>query len=119
MDTNVIDKQTISTLKQICNRVNKPHYFAEILDLFTNQSNTILLDLEKAVARGETKEVRHFAHKLKGGAQSLGALQLEVQCRTLQDYCDSDGINSKRLESIFLLVKQSYDSSLEHLKKEV
>lgn len=63
---------------------NDWNFVEEILSVFLDNSEAILLRLEAGLAAGSAEEVQHGAHKLKGSAATIGARRLEESASKLE-----------------------------------
>jgi two-component system sensor histidine kinase/response regulator len=65
---------------------------AELVDLFGSQTPALIANLRSAVAAGDAESVKANAHKLKGGAVSLAAIQVAELCEELESRASSESL---------------------------
>ncbi len=64
----------------------------ELLALFTKNAEGELAALKEALAQRDARRVKHLAHRLRGGAGSLGARALADLCARLEDAAARDDL---------------------------
>ena len=62
-----------------------PAFLSELIDTYFEQSATLLPTLRDAVSTGSAEQLRRAAHTLKSNSASLGAEDLAVLCRELEE----------------------------------
>jgi len=114
----MIDMETVNSIKIIGQLRKKQDYFSKIFDIFSKQSDKIIESLENAIQSKDQISIYRLSHKLKGGAQSIGAVDLGKRCYELEDWSNSeDGTNEfQKANSIFEGIKSSYQKSKDLLK---
>lgn len=82
----------------------------EFVDIFTRQSTQQLQKLDALTVDGPSKEWVETAHLLKGGAATMGAMQMREICATAQEMLEASTrerqVIHNKIEQSFLLVKQ-------------
>ena len=110
-----INTTTLVALDQIGLRRSKSNYAREILSLFIIQSEELLRDLLVTIQRANHELVRQIAHKLKGGAQGIGAVSFERHCQRMQDIAEAPNFDAVQAEECFRMLSNSYSASVELL----
>jgi HPt (histidine-containing phosphotransfer) domain-containing protein len=83
-----------------------PDPFVEIADLFLEDTTQRISQLEEALRRPDSDEIRIVAHTIKGGADNLGARRLASLCRELEQ-CARTG-DLKQAADLLVQVKDSF-----------
>ena len=93
----------------------KEDFLSEVIDLFIDNSSSLLMGLAQAIERRDSQRIQALAHKLKGSCAHLGALAMVDLCaelETLGEKCahetSSDTIFQpllQKLQSEFAAVK--------------
>jgi HPt (histidine-containing phosphotransfer) domain-containing protein len=66
-------------------RDSYPDVIEPLLRLFSEATPPLIVELREAVAAGDDERLRRTAHKLKGGCQNVGALELGRLALELED----------------------------------
>lgn len=67
--------------------------YAQVAEIFLEDSLTQAHSLETALAAADFKTARRIAHTVKGTAAALGAEQLRVKALALEKACDAGDAN--------------------------
>ena len=59
-------------------------FLIDLLQMFKNDSDTLLHHLQEAIAAGDTKNIRGYAHQLKGSTGLLGLKALSAACANIE-----------------------------------
>jgi CheY-like chemotaxis protein len=78
-EDGLVDRERAQSLIEI-----DPALILRLLETFARTTPPLLEDLRAAAERGEEKEVRRLAHKLRGSCETLGALRLSQLARELE-----------------------------------
>jgi two-component system sensor histidine kinase/response regulator len=70
--------------------------FHEVVGLFLADSPMLIETIRAAIERGDVREVRAAAHRLKGAASNLAATPLADAARDLETIGESGGLNGAR-----------------------
>jgi two-component system, sensor histidine kinase and response regulator len=62
-----------------------PAFLAELIDTYFEDSATLLMVIRQALTEGSAEQLRRAAHSLKSNSASLGAEDLAVLCRELEE----------------------------------
>lgn len=83
--------------------------YAELLDIFAEQTVDILADIDAAWTEGDATRCERAAHKLKGSAANLGMLALAARCSAMQRICATStrSIRSEDLDEVRMLCRSS------------
>ena len=86
-------------------------FFKQVLTMFINQGDEILIDITDALAAGDIVALGLLAHKFKGSALNLGAEVIAETCRIIElkgREADSSGMEDlvKKLTREFSLTKE-------------
>jgi CheY-like chemotaxis protein len=80
---DVLDLEVIETLKSLGGD-DDPGLFAEIVELFLQDTPPRLAALEQALGSSDAKVIEETAHSLKSSCGNLGAIYLSDLCRKLE-----------------------------------
>ena len=79
----VINIKTINHLKEMTSGADSS-FFNQVLLMFINQGDEILIDITDALAAGDIAKLGLLAHKFKGSALNLGAEIIAETCRLIE-----------------------------------
>ncbi len=115
----MIDLETVNSIKIIGQLRNKKTYFTDILDLFSTQSEEVIHHLKTAIESKDQISIYRLSHKLKGGAQSIGAIELSKKCYELEDWSNSQENTTefKKADEILDSIQSTYQTSKTMLTK--
>ncbi|HEU5087509.1 MAG TPA: ATP-binding protein, partial [Roseiflexaceae bacterium] len=82
-NTPVLDRQVLALLHEQLKHTH-PGAVLNVIDLFLQDTEALLADLERAVARRHPGEVVLAAHTLKSSGGTVGAQRLVVACERLE-----------------------------------
>jgi HPt (histidine-containing phosphotransfer) domain-containing protein len=74
MHTEVLDQETIAALRELSD--DDSDLIAELVDVFMGEAPSRMQLITDSLKNGDMKQVAFGAHKLRGGAQALGAFRL-------------------------------------------
>jgi signal transduction histidine kinase/DNA-binding response OmpR family regulator len=80
--SSILDMRVIRSLKEMGD--DDPNLFIDLLDLFFENSQKHLADLEAALTVGDPKKVERIAHSMKSSCANLGANRLAEFCLQLE-----------------------------------
>ena len=83
----------METLRDLEHMGQSPHFVPQLVELFTQESSVLLLNIEETLARRSQEEFKAQIHALKGSALNLGAERLFAHCKNLSM------LNPRELES--------------------
>ncbi len=88
-----IDHQTLTMLKELEDPQENGAFVNGLIDTFITEAPAILENLSNSFIAAKSREVEHWAHKLKGFSRNLGADKLSKICSDIE-------INSGTLQNI-------------------
>lgn len=79
-----------------------PAFLAELIDAYFEDTATLLPSMRDALSTGSAEQLRRAAHTLKSNSASLGAEDLAVLCRELEEQGRAGALGgaAKRLAQI-------------------
>ena len=113
MSGDLINMDTVNSIKMIGQLRKKQDYFLKMLDLFTIQTDETLKKLETAVQSEDKVLIYRLSHKIKGGARSIGASDLSNKCLELETWALSEENTPCHSNAYEFLntIKSSYEKS--------
>ena len=112
-----LDFNALDFLDQLGKKTQKEHYLKEILRLFFEQSEIILIDIQHALAAKDYSQLKALVHKLKGGASSVGAQSLNKHCREYESWLSNiDEKNHNTYFNQMLKIEAEYSKSKQMLQ---
>lgn len=90
-----------------------PKRLKELLDLYFNQAEQLIKNLEAAIANGSAKDVNSIAHKFCGASSSCGIMGIVPPLRELE-WRAKEG-NLSNAPEMFAQVKRQYERTTEFL----
>jgi HPt (histidine-containing phosphotransfer) domain-containing protein len=88
MELTLVDPEIIDSIREIGAARENDHFTHELYGLFAEQSDLALRELAAAIARRDLKQMRYYAHRLKGSAANIGACALARQAEELESAAD-------------------------------
>jgi two-component system sensor histidine kinase/response regulator len=90
---------------------------AELVDLFGSQTPELVAHLRRAVRAGDTEAVKAHAHKLKGGAVALAAVQIAELCEDLESRATHESLEGAAalIEQIEASFQRSHAALLQEI----
>lgn len=85
-----------------------------LLDISRRELGARIPELERAVAKGDFSNVARLAHRIKGGAENIGAAPVGVVCSRLKKAADAGSITDMR--SLMLELLQLHDRLNEEMR---
>jgi HPt (histidine-containing phosphotransfer) domain-containing protein len=103
----IIDMSTIQMLKETMG----DEFIFELIDTYNTETTTLIVQLRKSLADGESASFCRYAHSIKSSSASLGAFEFSQQAYELEMMGKSNnlrGASSKvdQLAASFLEVKR-------------
>ena len=86
-DEGVLEENVVESLFELDDGVGE--IFAELVELFLTEAPTYLSEMESAMNEGNRAELARLAHKMKGCARNMGAIQLAQDCHEMEK-CEGD-----------------------------
>ena len=80
-----VDEETYSQLQEIM-----ADEFAELIGLFTTDTEQCLITLKQCVATQDSPQVGALCHKLKSSSKLVGAFELAEYAHLLEDYRENN-----------------------------
>lgn len=106
-----VDEETYSQLQEIM-----ADEFAELIGLFTTDTEQCLITLKQCVATQDSPQVGALCHKLKSSSKLIGAFRLAEFAHLLEDYREN---NDHQAAAFHLSQLQAeYTQVLEWLKQQ-
>jgi two-component system sensor histidine kinase/response regulator len=81
-ETDAINRAALDDL--LATTGGDPAFLAELIDTYFEDSATLLPAMREALTTGSAEQLRRAAHTLKSNSASLGAEDLAVLCRELE-----------------------------------
>ena len=79
----ILDNSVLDDLREL-DRDGSSGFLRQIIGVFEEQADEILADLKAAAARRDDTQLANLAHKLKGSARTVGAVELGNHCERLE-----------------------------------
>lgn len=113
---NALEGKNIFNKELLLERLNNnDKLYKKILNIFINDYDTLLSDLDNAVDKADLEMLRFHSHKIKGAAANINAKIVENVAGMLEDSYNKKNVNH---ESVKLLKAEMY-KLIEVLKKEI
>eukprot|EP00271_Cylindrocystis_brebissonii_P015842 TRINITY_DN38892_c0_g1_i1.p1 TRINITY_DN38892_c0_g1~~TRINITY_DN38892_c0_g1_i1.p1 ORF type:complete len:163 (+),score=51.65 TRINITY_DN38892_c0_g1_i1:325-813(+) len=111
----LLDDQ-FTQLQQLQDESN-PEFVGEVIQLFFEDSEKLLEDLEEEVAQDpiDFKKVDAHVHQFKGSSSSIGASRVKGVCITFRNHCDEE--NAEGCRKALEEVKEEYNTVKEKLER--
>ena len=117
MNTELLDQAQLEEILALARL--RPEFPERMLALFLEAANEALEGCLGAWMTNDVKQLRSFAHRLKGSAASLGALRLRQQAERLETDINLDVHDQRRclddLEHTITATHQAYSDWLQQL----
>ena len=82
-----------------------------LLQMFRNDSHALIQNLQDAIAAGDTKNIRGYAHQLKGSTGLLGLKALSAACADVEHAHESVSTAMSLMEPVLA----EYDRALAYV----
>lgn len=112
----VLDTARLETLRSVPGQNGRPFLF-EFAEMFEADTSQCLNQLKEFVSLGDTHQVRHLAHGLKGSCRNLGATEMAEACLRLEAH-SSDAAILKGDELLHQLL-DAYDRVHHAIRREI
>ena len=118
MEVSFINRDTVRQMVQLGESLNQDDFYDRVLDKFESQCSELLATISQAIGEGSGKSetICSAAHKLKGGASSVGASGLARACEDLQRKAASQEITDEELSGIVSSMRQQSHQSADVLR---
>jgi len=83
--TDCIDLDIVHSIRQLGECSSNGHFVQELYELFSTHSLRLTRELKEAVERSDRSEVRQLAHKLRGTAANIGAVELSKYAAAIEN----------------------------------
>jgi two-component system, sensor histidine kinase and response regulator len=80
-DARAIDPKALAVLRELS---GDDEFFAEMIDVFIEDTAGQLATFDSAIARQDASEVRRAAHSLKSNSMNFGASALALLCAEME-----------------------------------
>lgn len=101
MEQKLVDLEIIESIREIGDVRDNEDFTHELYGLFAEQSDLAIRELAGAIARQDVKQVRYYAHRLKGSAANIGARALAEQAEELESASSGIGaVDGEHLASL-------------------
>ncbi len=87
-----IDQASLLKIKSL-QRAGAPNILHKLINLYLDNSPTMIEQIETAISSGDFSLLRSAAHSLKSCSLSLGAVQLGEQCRELESMSQTNSLD--------------------------
>jgi HPt (histidine-containing phosphotransfer) domain-containing protein len=78
-------------------RPGAPPIVSKVISLYFQSSNEVLLKLRQAIQQGDADATRQAAHTLKSSSANVGARQLALLSKQLEDACRNNSMEKAGL----------------------
>ena len=95
MKTEILDQETIESLRELSD--GSDELLADLITVFLEEAPSRMKLIEDSIAAGDAKQVAFGAHKLRGGAQALGAIRLSEVLDEVESAARSNDLDSVAL----------------------
>ncbi|UTF60789.1 Hpt domain-containing protein [Gilvimarinus sp. DA14] len=104
-----IDHEALAALRDVME-----DDFLQLIETFVSDSRAKINTMQKALAAGQSEELRRAAHSLKGSSSNIGAAGLMEACRQIEVRAAASDLTGLEhllvdLQSEFSQVKQQLD----------
>lgn len=113
-EPEVIDMAAVDALSEL-QEDGGPDIVSELIELFIEDSVTLLADLEGAVQGRDCDAIGRIAHRFKGSSANLGARILASQCQALEA-CGKQG-NTSGLEALHAGIRSEFERAERALRR--
>ena len=112
----ILDTAILDDLREL-DRDGQSGFLRQIIAVFEEQADEIIADLGTAAANDDETQLANLAHKLKGSARTVGAIELGNHCERLEHEARRGDLAqlATRLEEIAASVTRARASLREQL----
>jgi signal transduction histidine kinase/HPt (histidine-containing phosphotransfer) domain-containing protein len=110
----ILDATTIAGLRQLELPGSDGGFLRELVSTYSTDTPEIFGNLLLAVSRKDDRQIRHFAHKLKGISRNLGAARVSSICAEIEDQALQ---NIHPSERELVMLKHELQHAQEELKR--
>lgn len=112
----ILDQTILDDLREL-DRGGGGGFLRQIIGVFEEQAVEIVDDLKKAAAAEDETQLANLAHKLKGSARTVGAVELGDHCERLEHDARKGGVDElqRRLDEVFASVTRARASLREQI----
>lgn len=83
-----------------------PEFLREIVEMYLDDSATLVTQLEACVARQDGPELKVVAHKLKGSSLNMGVQVVAELAKRLEEYGKADQCGAPAREAVAALGRE-------------
>lgn len=89
--------------------------YQELMEMFFDQSNQQIEELNDAIEKKETQSIKHLAHSIKGAASNLGVLLVQESAHVLEKNGNENKMNEalqnfNKLKQDLIRVKEIWEN---------
>ena len=97
----ILDQSILDDLREL-DRLGDGKFLRQIIGVFEEQAVEIIDQLKSAVAETDDERLASLAHKLKGSARTVGAVELGDHCERLEREARAGDVSEldKRLDEV-------------------
>jgi two-component system sensor histidine kinase/response regulator len=112
----ILDQAILDDLRAL-DRAGEGSFLRQIIGVFEQQASEIVEQLTAAASSGDTAQLAALAHKLKGSARTVGAVELGDQCERLERETRGGELQelNRQLEDLTTAVTRARNSLLEQI----
>lgn len=108
-----LDPGSLASIRAL-ERDGVPRLLPLLIDIFLEDTVKVINDLRDAVRTGNTVEMQHLAHRLKGSGANFGATRLMATCQELEGLGQAGSIRGasesfRRLEQEYAHVRRALE----------
>ncbi len=90
-DAPALDPRAVDELRRLQVEWGNPHFFEQLVGIFTTNAPRRMERLRQAVAGREAQALEHTAHTLKSNCAMLGATRMAAHCHELEKLGERGG----------------------------
>ena len=109
----------LANLKSISLLQEKPDIPKEVLTRFQFQSERLLTEIKSAIDSKDVETIFHCCHKLKGSAQTIGAIALAAECDRLQVLSEKDNPDFTEVAATHFRARDAFGKTRNILQREI
>jgi two-component system, sensor histidine kinase and response regulator len=94
-----------------------PSLLAQLIEVFLENTPTLLRDLRKALAKGAAPELARVAHTLKGSCSNFGAHRLRSACMRLEQLAETGSLDGA--EILLQEIEKTFEGVRQALEREI
>jgi PAS domain S-box-containing protein len=110
-----LDHKVLSGLREL-QAVGEPDFLTELIDLFLEDSATLMNEIQNGLEIGDLQAIRQASHTLKGSSGSLGAGIFSRQCIEVEKCARSGDLDA--LRTLYPGFAQEYSQVRDHLLRQ-